>query len=100
MIRTYLKRKFDACICIASPGDCKTSCFQKALSLPTDFADLRFRIDSGKLHCCAFAKLRNAQLMKTERSEGHHEAVKALALSELGVMAIILIWNLVMLDLY
>ena len=31
-----------------------------------------------------FAKLRNAQLMKTERSEGHHEAVKALALSELG----------------
>jgi hypothetical protein len=48
------------------------------------FADLRFRIDSGKLHCCAFAKLRNAQLMKTERSEGHHEAVKALALSELG----------------
>ena len=38
--------------------------------------------------------------MKTERSEGHHEAVKALALSELGVMAIILIWNLVMLALY
>jgi predicted nucleic acid-binding protein len=64
------------------------------------FADLRFRIDSGKLHCCAFAKLRNAQLMKTERSEGHHEAAKALTLSVLGVMAIILIWNLVMLVLY
>jgi hypothetical protein len=38
--------------------------------------------------------------MKTERSEGQHEAVKALALSVLGVMAIILIWNLVMLLLY
>jgi hypothetical protein len=48
------------------------------------WTDLRFRIDSGKLHCRAFAKLRNAQLMKTERSEGHHEAVKALALSELA----------------
>jgi hypothetical protein len=48
----------------------------------------------------AFAKLRNAQLMKTERSAGQHESVKALALSVLGVMAIILIWNLVMLLLY
>jgi hypothetical protein len=38
--------------------------------------------------------------MKTERSAGQHESVKALALSVLGVMAIILIWNLVMLILY
>jgi hypothetical protein len=38
--------------------------------------------------------------MKTERSEGHHEAAKALALSVAGVMAIMLIWNLVMLLLY
>jgi hypothetical protein len=38
--------------------------------------------------------------MKTQRSEGHHEAAKALALSVLGMMAIMLIWNLVMLLLY
>jgi hypothetical protein len=38
--------------------------------------------------------------MKTERSESHHEATKALVLAVAGVMAIMLIWNLVMLLLY
>ena len=38
--------------------------------------------------------------MKTERSESHHEATKALALAIARVMAIILVWNLVMLLLY
>jgi len=38
--------------------------------------------------------------MKTERSEGHHEATKALALAVAGVMAILLIWNLIMLLFY
>jgi hypothetical protein len=40
--------------------------------------------------------VRKAQLMKTARSESHHEAIKALALAVVGVMAIMLIWNLVM----
>jgi len=35
-----------------------------------------------------------------EESEGHHEAAKALALAVTGVMAIMLIWNLVMVFLY
>jgi hypothetical protein len=35
-----------------------------------------------------------------EESEGHHEAAKALALAVTGVMAIMLIWNLVMVLLY
>jgi hypothetical protein len=35
--------------------------------------------------------------MKTERSEAQHEATKALALAVAGLMAIMLIWNLVML---
>jgi hypothetical protein len=38
--------------------------------------------------------------MKTERSESHHEATKALALAVAGVMAILLIWNLIMLFFY
>ena len=38
--------------------------------------------------------------MKTERSEGRHEATKALALAVAGVMAILLIWNLIMLLFY
>jgi len=43
--------------------------------------------------------------MKTERSESqhsesHHEATKALALAVAGVMAILLIWNLLMMLLY
>jgi hypothetical protein len=38
--------------------------------------------------------------MKIERSESQHEAMKALALSVAGVLAIIVIWNLVMLILY
>jgi hypothetical protein len=38
--------------------------------------------------------------MKTERSESHHEATKALALAAAGLMAIMLIWNLAMLLLY
>jgi hypothetical protein len=36
----------------------------------------------------------------SEESEGHHEAAKALALAVTGVMAIMLIWNLVMVFLY
>ena len=35
-----------------------------------------------------------------EESEGHHEAAKALALAVTGVMAIMLIWNFVMVLLY
>ena len=35
-----------------------------------------------------------------EESEGHHEAAKALALAVTGVMAIMLIWNLIMVFLY
>jgi hypothetical protein len=46
------------------------------------------------------ANVRKAYLMKTERSEGHHEATKALALAIAEVTAIMLIWNLVMLILY
>jgi hypothetical protein len=38
--------------------------------------------------------------MKTERSESQHEATKTLALSIAGVLAIILIWNLIMMILY
>jgi hypothetical protein len=38
--------------------------------------------------------------MKTERAVGYREATKALALAVTGVMAIMLIWNLVMLLLY
>jgi hypothetical protein len=38
--------------------------------------------------------------MRTLRFEGNHEARQALALSVAGVMAIMLVWNLVMLLLY
>jgi hypothetical protein len=38
--------------------------------------------------------------MKTERFAGHHEARQALMLSVAGVMAIMLIANLVLLILY
>ena len=38
--------------------------------------------------------------MKTETSEDHHQATKALALAIAGLMAIILFWHLVMLLFY
>jgi hypothetical protein len=38
--------------------------------------------------------------MKAEKSESHHEAMKALALAVAGVVAIMLIWNLALLLLY
>jgi len=41
-----------------------------------------------------------AQLMKTERSESHHEATKGLALAIAGVASIILFWHLIMLLFY
>jgi len=70
------------------------------LSLPTDFRRPRFRTGTAKLHCCAFANVRKAQLMKTERSESHHEAAKALAFAITGVVAVMLIWNVMMLIFY
>lgn len=38
--------------------------------------------------------------MKTERSEDHHEATKALVQAMAGLMAIILVWHWVMMHLY
>jgi hypothetical protein len=38
--------------------------------------------------------------MKSERSVAYREATKALAMAIVGMMAIMLIWNLVMLLLY
>jgi hypothetical protein len=45
-------------------------------------------------------KTENRLAIKTERFEGHHEARQALALSITGVVAIMVIWNLIMLSLY
>jgi hypothetical protein len=38
--------------------------------------------------------------MKTERFEGHHEATKALALSVVGVMVAVVMWNFMLLLYY
>ena len=35
--------------------------------------------------------------MKTERSEGHNEAAKAIAFAVAGVVAVMLVWNVLML---
>jgi hypothetical protein len=70
-----------------------------ALSLLTDFQrpTLSHRLrEVASLH----TQMRKVQFMKTDRSEDHHEATKALALALAGVIAIMLIWNLVMLVLY
>jgi len=37
---------------LASPGDCKAPDFERRYPYQQILADLRFRTDSGKLHCC------------------------------------------------
>jgi hypothetical protein len=38
--------------------------------------------------------------MRSERSEGHHEAAKALLFAVAGVVAVAVIWNVIMVMLY
>ena len=64
------------------------------------FADYASALADGSCIVAHGVDVPKAQLMKTERSESHHEATKALALAIAGVASIILFWHLIMLLFY
>jgi hypothetical protein len=66
------------------------------------FVDLRFRTGTKKLHCevALSGRVQERVAMKTERSQGQHQATTALALSIAGVILAMLIWSLMMLLWY
>ena len=67
----------------------------------TDVHRIMMRLASGGSVAVTEARpMISEKASASEESEGHHEAAKALALAVTGVMAIMLIWNFVMVFLY